>query len=106
MHLQGPPFAFTEYNGMTERRRLTSKIKDHLAQRTDWVMMALKHNALKTIRFEDIVEHMRRPEQEAGERQYFLVRCDHAERSEQSKLTVGFVENQEYRRAGTFEVFD
>jgi len=91
---------------MTERRRLTSKIKDHLAQRTDWVMMALKHNVLKTIRFEDIVEHMRRQIQEAGKRQYFLVRRDHAERSAQSKLTARFVENQEHRRAGMFEVFD
>ena len=80
MHLQRPPFAFTEYNGMTERRRLTFKIKEHLNQRTDWVMMALKHNVLKTVRFEDIVEHMRRSAEEMGERKYFLVRRDHAER--------------------------
>lgn len=73
-------FTFTECNGMTERRILTSKMREHLVRRQGWVMMVLKHNVLKTIRFEDIIQHMRRPEEEVGERQYYLVKRDHAER--------------------------
>jgi hypothetical protein len=41
----------------------------YLQHRTGWTMMVLKNNILKTVRFEKIVEHMRRVE---GDK-YFLV---------------------------------
>jgi hypothetical protein len=93
------PFAFTEYNGMTERRILTSRMREHLAYRPGWVMMVLKHNVLKTIRFEDIIQHMRRPEEEVGERQYYLVKRDHAERFRTRQMNHRTREEQDAERS-------
>jgi hypothetical protein len=74
-----PPFVFEEYNGMTKKKKSNFNMEEYLKEREGWTMMALRHDALKTIRFEHIVDHMRRPDQEAGERKYFLIARHYAE---------------------------
>jgi hypothetical protein len=76
--LQGRPFVFTEHNGMTKRRKSELDMKGYLERREDWIMMVLRNNVLKTIRFENIVEHMKKLDEEAGRREYFLVKRDYA----------------------------
>jgi hypothetical protein len=79
-HFQHRPFVFTEHNGMMQRIKRTFDMETYLEGRKGWVMMVLKHNVLKTIRFKDIVEHMRRPDEQVGQREYFLIRRDYAQR--------------------------
>ena len=74
------PFVFTEHNGMIPREKSTTDMEGYLKEREEWVMMVLKQNkALKTIRFDQVVEHMMRPDEEVGARKYFLVRRHYAE---------------------------
>ena len=54
-------------------------MEKYLEGREGWVMMVSKNNMLKTIRFEDIVEHMRRLDEEVGERGYFMIKRHYAE---------------------------
>jgi hypothetical protein len=68
-----PVFVFEEYNSMTKKKKLTLNMEDYLKEREGWTMMVLKRDVLKTIRFEHIVDHMRRANEEAGERKYFLI---------------------------------
>ena len=72
---QPRPFAFVEYNGMRKSAKSTSNMEQYLQQRQGWTMMVLRNQVLKTIRFESIVEHMRRQE---GEK-YFLIASQYAE---------------------------
>jgi hypothetical protein len=67
----GRPFVFTEHNGMTMREKSKSDMEEYLRGR--WIMMVLKqNNVLKTIRFDKIVEHVMRLDEEVGPRKYFL----------------------------------
>jgi hypothetical protein len=70
---QPPLFVFEEYNGMTKRKKSKFDMEKYLEKREGWTMMVLKHKVLKTIRFKHIVEHMRRLDEEVGERKYFLI---------------------------------
>lgn len=54
-------------------------MEGYLKEREEWVMMVLKHGVLKIIRFDKIVEHMIRPDEEVGTRKCFLVRRHYAE---------------------------
>ena len=63
---------------MTRETKSISDMKGYLEWRKGWVMMVLKNMVLKTIRFENIVEHMRMPDEEVGKRKYFLVKREYA----------------------------
>jgi hypothetical protein len=79
-------FEFTEYNGMTTRRKTTPDMGNYLTERDDWVMMVLKQkNIPKTIRSDRIVEHMM--DEEMGPRNYVLIKKDCAEGFRQKKLS-------------------
>jgi hypothetical protein len=54
-------------------------MEEYLEGREEWIMMVLKHKVLKTIRFDKIVEHMMRPDEEVGARKYLLVRRHYTE---------------------------
>jgi len=70
---QKPLFVFEECNNMTKKKRSNFNMEGYLKEREGWTMMVLRHNVLKTVRFEHIADHMQRLHQEAAERKYFLV---------------------------------
>ena len=76
---QTTSFAFVEYNGMRKLAKFTDDMERYLQQRQGWTMMVLQHKVLKTIRFEYIVEHMKRLDEEGEEKSYFLIAPDYAE---------------------------
>jgi hypothetical protein len=74
------PFVFTEHNGMMMREKSTTDMENYLREREEWVMMVLKQsNVLKTIRFDEIVEHMMLVDDEVRPRKYFLIQRHYAE---------------------------
>jgi hypothetical protein len=61
---------------MTRKTKHKDEIEKYLKEgREGWTMMFLRNRVVKTIRFNYIVEHMRRQE---GEK-YFLIACDYVE---------------------------
>ena len=66
-----PPFTFVEYNSRGQEVVSTADIERHLRHRQGWTMMVLKNQVLKTVRFNRILEHMRR-----GDGEYFLMAPD------------------------------
>lgn len=73
-------FVFEECNGMTKKKKLTHNMEQYLKEREGWSMMVLKQGILKSIRFDRIVDHMRRSDKEAGQRRYFLIARHYVER--------------------------
>jgi uncharacterized protein (DUF1015 family) len=62
------------------REKSKIDMEEYLKGREEWVIMVLKqNNVLKTIRFNKIVEHMMRLDEEVELRKYFLVRRYYAE---------------------------
>jgi hypothetical protein len=68
-------FTFEEYNGMMRVTKRKNNMEEYLLGRKGWTMMFLRNRVVKTIRFNHIVEHMRRQE---GEK-YFLIARDYVE---------------------------
>jgi hypothetical protein len=69
------PFVFTEHNGMLMTEKSKIDMERYMRGREKWVMMVLKHNVMKTIRFDEVVEHMI---EGARARKYFLVKRHYA----------------------------
>ena len=53
-------------------------IEIYLEGQKEQVIIVLKYNILKTIRFENIIEYIRRQDKEVRQREYFLIRYDYA----------------------------
>jgi hypothetical protein len=67
-------FEFVEYDGMSTTAISTNNIVQYLQDRQGWTMMVLRGRALKTIRFEKIIDRMRK-----GGESYFLIAPDYEE---------------------------
>jgi len=66
------PFIFTKHNRILITEKSKIDIKRYIRGREQWVIIVLKHNVIKTIRFNEVVEHM--IEERARARKYFLVK--------------------------------
>jgi hypothetical protein len=48
-------------------------MEGNLKEGKEYVIMVLKHKVIKNVRFNKIIEHMMRPDEDVRAREYFLV---------------------------------